>query len=395
MTLAQHPPRRLRLGMVGGGRNGNIGAAHRAAALIDGRWDIVAGCFSRDAEVSRASAADWIIAPERAYDDYRAMAAAEAVRLDRIDAVAIVTPNSTHHPIAMAFLDHGFHVICDKPLANSLADAEELVAATRRAGAIFAVTHTYSGYPMARQARQMIAEGMLGDIRSVVVEYASQYQSAIGVAYDWQDDPAVCGPLGALASTGTHAHHLAEFVTGLRVTELSADLASVVPGHTLDDHATLHLRFENGARGMLWNTTAAPGHENGLAIRVFGSEGGLAWAQEHPNHLRFTARDAQPVTLSRGGFGSGAAAAAWTRVPSGHPEGYLEAFANLYAEIAEAILDRAAGRDGSYLFPTVEAGARGVAMLFAALASSQANAAFVPLEMGTSRVPEPAGSLEK
>ena len=381
MTLGNHPARRLRLGMVGGGQAGNIGISHRTAALMDGRWDLVAGALSRDPDRARASAADWLIAPDRAYVDYIEMAKAEAARPDRIDAVAICTPNSSHYDIALIFLRHGFHIICDKPLTTSPAKAAELVAAAQSAGVIFAVTHTYSGFPMVRMAREMIAAQELGSIRSCAVEYVSQYQTELGNPDDWPNDPAISGPLGVVAGTGTHAHHLAEFVTGLRVTELSADLAVLVPGHRLDDHASMHLRFENGARGHLWNTTIAPGNENGLNIRVYGSKGGLRWHQEHPNQLYHTPLNGQTVILSRGGFQQTPAARDWTRVPSGHPEGYLEAFANLYSEIAEAILARQTGATPQpWLFPTVEDGARGVQFMFAALASSQDGSRFVRLE---------------
>jgi predicted dehydrogenase len=233
---------------------------------------------------------------------------------------------------------------------------------------------------MVRMARDMVAAGEIGEIRSVAVEYVSQYQSESPKVSDWQNDPAQNGPVGVVAGTGTHAHHLAEFVTGLRVLELSADLASLVPGHRLDDHATIHLHFNNGARGYLWNTTIAPGNENGLSLRVFGSKGGLRWSQEHPNQLFHSPLNRQTVVLSRGGFEVSSSARAWTRVPSGHPEGYLEAFANLYTEIADAILDREDGAPaptGGYLFPMVEDGARGVGFMHAALQSSLSGSRFI------------------
>jgi predicted dehydrogenase len=366
--------------MVGGGRGGNIGRSHRTAALMDGRWDVVAGMLSRNPETAAASAADWLIDPDRSYTDVKTMAAREAAREDRIDAVTICTPNNSHHAIACTFLDRGFHVICDKPLTTSMEDALDLVRRTREAGVVFAITHTYSGYPMVRMARDMIAAGDLGEIRSVAVEYVSQYQAELGDANDWQNDPARSGPLGVVAGTGTHAHHIAEFVTGLRLAELSADLSTLVPGHRLEDHATMHLRFDNGARGYLWNTTIALGSENSLSFRVYGSKGGLAWAQEHPNHMIFTRLNDQPRILSRGGFHATASAIAATRTPSGHPEGYLEAFANLYSEIGDAILADGASRPfrpSDYLFPTVEDGARGVRFMFAALESSRLGSRFV------------------
>lgn len=381
MNLSKWATRRLRLGMVGGGQGGNIGTSHRIAALMDGRWELVAGSLSRDVARARASAANWLIAPDRAYSGYAEMAVAEAARPDRIDAVTICTPNSSHHEIAMAFLRQGTHIICDKPLTTSLKKAVELVHAAKVAGVIFAVTHTYSGYPMVRIAREMIAAGELGEIRSCAVEYVSQYQTEMGHSTDWQNDPAISGRLGVVAGTGTHAHHLAEFVTGQRVTELSADLATLVPGHLLDDHATMHLRFDKGARGYLWNTTVAPGNENGLSIRVYGSTGGIAWYQESPNQLQFTRLGHPTQVITRGGPYQTRSAQDWIRVPSGHPEGYLEAFANLYAEIAEAIAARQAGAPLSgHLFPTVEDGARGVRFMLAALASAQDGSRFVRLE---------------
>lgn len=380
MVLATWPRPRLRLGMVGGGLGGNIGVSHRTTALMDGRWDLVAGALSRDAGRARASAEAWQISPERAYTDYATMAAAEAVRADGIDAVTICTPNSGHHPIAMAFLDASIHVICDKPLTVSPDLADELLATARARGRIFAVTHTYSGYPMVRMAREMIAAGELGDIRSCAVEYVSQYQTELGDPDDWQNDPAISGPLGIVAGTGTHAHHLIEFVTGARVVELSADLATLVPGHRLEDHATMHLRFDNGARGYLWNTTVAPGNENGLSFRVYGAKGGLAWHQEHPNHLLHSPLNVPTRILTRGGFGTGPAVRSTSRVPAGHPEGYLEAFANLYAEIADAVWAAKAGLPmPASQFPTVEDGARGVRFMFAARTSAFQNSRFVEL----------------
>ena len=307
------------------------------------------------------------------------MAEREAGREDRIDAVTICTRNDTHHPIARAFLDRGFHVVCDKPLTTSLEDARDLVRASRAAGRRLFVTYTYSGYPMARLARDLIRAGELGEIRSVAVEYVSQYQAEPGDPAHWQNDPALSGPLGVVAGTGTHAFHTAEFVTGLRVEELSADLASLVPGHRLEDHATMHLRFDNGARGHLWNTTIAPGNENGLGFRVHGSGGGLSWHQEHPNHLRFAPTGRQSRILTRGGFETSAAADAATRVPAGHPEGYLEAFANLYAEIADLLQPAGGTARGESLCPTVEIGARGVAFMLAALESNRAESRFVRL----------------
>jgi predicted dehydrogenase len=377
--------KRLRLGMVGGGLRCNIGRSHRAAALLDGRWDLVAGALSRDPEVNRASAARWLIAPDRIYDRPDLMARAEAERDDGIDAVTICTTNDTHHAIACAFLDAGIPVICDKPLAISVEEANDLEARAEREGAFFAVTYNYSGYPLVRMAREMIARGDLGTVRSVAVEYLSEYQAGPDDGH-WQTDPARSGPLGVVAGTGSHAFHLTEFVTGLRITELSAELSSLVAGRRLDDHATMHLRFSNGARGHLWCTTVALGNENGLSFRVFGSKGSLAWSQEQPNHMIFARLGEQPRTLTRGGYDGTPAALAATRLPSGHPEGYLEAFANLYSEIADAIAAGQAAPAREWLFPTVADGARGVRLMFAALRSAQSDSRFVSTELAGSRL---------
>ena len=369
--------------MVGGGSRGNIGRSHRAAALMDGRWDVVAGALSRDFEVTKASAKAWLIPADRAYANPEAMAEQESRREDRIDAVTICTTNESHYEIACTFIGKGIHVICDKPLTISLEKAEDLVRRTRGSGVLFAVTHNYSGYPMVRMAREMVARGDLGTIRSVAVEYVSQYQTQLNNDPDWQNDPARSGPLGVVAGTGTHAHHLAEFMTGLRITELSADLSSLVEGHRLDDHATMHLRFSNGARGSLWCTTIAPGNENGLRIRIYGSLGGLEWSQEHPNHMKFTRTNEQPTILSRGGFDLTATAMAATRLPSGSPEGYIEAFANLYGDIADAIWLRLLHEPlpAPAIFPTVEDGARGVRFMFAALESARSESRFVTINL--------------
>lgn len=378
MALATWPRPRLRLGMVGGGLGGNIGSAHRSAALLDGRWDLVAGALSRDPQRGRDSAAVWQIAPDRAYAGAAEMAAAEAPRPDGIQAVTICTPNADHHGSAMAFLQAGIHVICDKPLTTSPDLARELAAAAEEKALVFAVTHTYSGYPMVRAARRMIAEGRIGQVRSVAVEYLSQYQT--NGASGWQNDPDQNGPLGAVAGTGTHAHHLAEFVTGLRVTELSADLARLGPGNRLDDHATMHLRFSNGARGLLWNSTVAVGNENGLSIRVHGEKGGLSWHQERPEFLSYTPFGGALRVLQRGSDEIDPGDTEPSRLPAGHPEGYLEAFANLYSEIADTIQARLDGVEPpSSVFPTVEDGVRGVLFMHAALESSRHGSRFVPL----------------
>ncbi len=331
--------RRLRLGMVGGGREALIGAVHRIAARLDDQYELVAGALSADPERARLSAADLHIAPERSYARFDEMARAEAARPDGIDVISIVTPNHLHHPVARAFLDAGIDVICDKPMTRTLEEAEDLVAAVTRSGRVFVLTHNYTGYPMARQAREMARSGELGTIRLVQVEYpqdwlttnleqTGQKQAA------WRTDPARSGVGGSLGDLGTHAFNLAEFVTGLRCVEVATDAARFVTGRALDDNAHVLLRFEGGARGMLWSSQVAPGNANALRLRVYGTAGGLAWAQEEPNILLHTPLNEAPRVITRAGPAVGPAASQATRIPAGHPEGYLEGFAQLYRDAA-------------------------------------------------------------
>lgn len=375
---------KIRLGMVGGGEGAFIGAVHRMAARLDDQYELVAGALSATPEKARASGAALGLDPDRTYDDYVTMAAAEAARKNGIEAVSIVTPNHLHAEIARTFLQAGIHVICDKPLCNSLAEAEALAALVARTGRVFCLTHNYSGYPMVRQARAMVAEGAIGQVRVVQVEYAQAWltdalESTGQKQAAWRTDPARAGGGGAIGDIGTHAYHLAGFVTGLACAELCADLSSFVPGRVLDDNAHILLRYAGGARGLLWCSQVAPGNENALRLRVYGATGGLEWAQEHPNQLRFTRHGEPPTVIARGAPGAGPAAARVTRIPSGHPEGYLEAFATLYTEAAAAIR---AARDGAApapetLFPSVADGVAGVAFIEAALRSAKAGAAWV------------------
>jgi predicted dehydrogenase len=383
-TASGAAPRRLRLGMVGGGRGAFIGGVHRIAARLDDRFELVAGMLSRDAANARASAADLHIDAGRAYTDFAAMAQAEAARPDGIDVVAIVTPNSSHHAIAKAFLGAGIHVICDKPLTTTVADALDLVAAVRASNRVFALTHNYTGYPMVRQARAMVAAGELGPIRVVQVEYPQDWLStpleATGQKQaGWRTDPAQAGAAGSLGDLGTHAHNISEFVTGLRVEAVSAELTSFIPGRRVDDHAQVMLRFGGGARGLLWSSQVCPGNENALRLRVYGERAGLEWAQEHPNQLRFAPLGEAPRILARGVGALHPAASHATRIPSGHPEGYLEAFAQLYRDTAEQItarLEKRACDPAASLVPTVEDGARAVKFLEAAIESSRAGGAW-------------------
>ena len=376
--------RRLRLGMVGGGPGGFIGAVHRIAARLDDRFELVAAALSSNAERGRAAALDLYIAPDRAYGSFAEMAAAEASRKDRIDVVSIVTPNHLHYPAAKAFLDAGFHVICDKPLTTTLEDALDLAATVRRTGLLFAVTHNYTGHPMVRQAREMVANGELGPIRVVQVEYAQDWLSTplekTGQKQAlWRTDPALSGPGGSLGDIGTHAYNLACFVSGLTCQELAAELTSFVPGRRVDDNVQIMLRFAEGARGLLWASQVAPGNQNNLRLRIFGEKAGIEWRQEDPNGLWFAALGKAPSLIYRAGPAASPVAAHASRVPSGHPEGYLEAFAQLYADMAEQISARIEGRPAdpsSLLVPTVDDGVAGMRFISAVVDSSRRNAAW-------------------
>jgi len=374
--------RRLRLGMVGGGRGAFIGAVHRLAARMDDRWELVAGALSADPERAVASAADLHIAPDRAYRSYAEMAVAEAQRADRIDAVAIVTPNHMHFGPARTFLEAGIDVICDKPLTSTLDDALELQRVVASSGRFFGLTHNYTAHPLIRQAREMVANGDLGDIRVVQVEYpqdwlATKLEDSGQKQAAWRTDPARSGAAGSTGDIGTHAFNLAEFVTGLEVESLSADLSSLVAGRLLDDNAGMLLRFAGGARGMLWASQVAVGNENNVRLRVYGSRAALDWHQEQPNWMTYTVLGQPPQLIRRAGAGASAVAGHASRVPAGHPEGYLEAFAQLYRDFAEQIAARREGRAPdplSTVTPGIEAGVRGMRFITAAVASSRADA---------------------
>ncbi|MEM9583065.1 MAG: Gfo/Idh/MocA family oxidoreductase [Pseudomonadota bacterium] len=374
----------IRIGMVGGGKDAFIGAVHRHAARLDGKYQFVAGALSSTPERSRESGAALGLAPDRCYATFEEMADREARRFDGIEAVSIVTPNHMHYAAAKPFLSRGIHVICDKPLTSTLEDAKGLVALAEASRSLFILTHNYTGYPMVRQAREMIAAGRIGKIRVVQVEYAQDW---LTIAEEnkqaaWRTDPARTGLGGSTGDIGTHAFNLACFVTGLEVESLAADIQAFVPGRQVDDNAHVMLRFAGGARGMLWCSQVAPGNENGLRIRVYGESGGLEWAQEDPNYLTYTPFGAPQQLITRGGAGAGEAANRVTRIPAGHPEGYLEGFANIYAEAAEAIIAARTGARVSddVLYPTVLDGLRGVQFISACVASSTQNAAWIDLD---------------
>lgn len=373
--------------MIGGGRGSFIGAVHRMAARLDDRFELVAGVFSSDPERAAASGADLLLGEDRSYRSLDDLVRMESQRADRIDAAVVVTPNHLHHRISRQLLEARFHVICDKPLANTVAEAEDLVDIATRRERVLAVTYNYSGYPLVRQAREMVACGDLGELRLVQVEYAqgwlTQPLEATGNKQAaWRIDPDRAGVAGALGDIGSHAFHLAEFVTGQPVSRVAADLSTHVPGRRLDDNAQVLLRFEGGARGALWASQVAVGIENGLRLRIFGDKAGIEWSQEAPNHLRVARLGTPPVLMTRGGPGLGAAAMQATRIPSGHPEGFIEAFAQIYSDIAD-LIEAAEGwrkpTDPPHLSSTGQDGARGVRFIHAAVESSGRDAAWVSL----------------
>ena len=379
--------RRIRLGMVGGGEGAFIGVVHRFALRMDDQFELVAGALASSADKAQRSGRALGLADDRIYSDFIEMAQAEAARPDGIEAVSIVTPNHMHAPVAEAFLNVGIHVICDKPLATTSADARRLQALAAEKQLVFAVTYNYSGYPMVRQARQMVQEGLLGEIRVVQVEYSQDWltepiEGGGQKQADWRTDPSRAGAGGCIGDIGTHAYQLAHFITGLDATELLAELSTFVAGRRLDDNAQVMLRYANGARGTLWASQVAPGNENNLRIRIYGASGGLEWKQEFPNQLRWSPFGQPTQTIARGTGAAGAAATRVTRIPSGHPEGYLEAFGTLYSEIAQAIRARRAGADAldpAVQYPTVVDGVHGVVFVETVVQSAAAGGTWVPV----------------
>ena len=363
--------RKIRMGMVGGGRGAFIGGVHRMAAALDGHIDLVCGAFSSDSEKSRLSGQDLYLPEDRVYDSYSQMILTEKelpVGV-RMDFVSIVTPNHMHFGPAKMALENGFHVVCDKPLCLSIKEAEELVDLVNKTGLIFALTHNYTGYPMVKQAKAMIRKGELGHIRKVIVEYPQGWLSTLLEADAnakqaiWRTDPNQSGAAGSMGDIGTHAENLAEYITGLKISEMCADLSIFVPGRKLDDDGNVLLRFENGAKGVLHASQICNGEENNLNIRVYGEKGGIAWRQMEPNTLTVMYQD-KPSTIYRTGWaGLEREAIAHTRIPAGHPEGYLEAFANIYRNFAFCIQARLSGEEVDPLytdFPSIEDGLRGM-----------------------------------
>ncbi len=382
--------RKIRMGMVGGGRGAFIGAVHRMAANLDGKIELVAGCFSSDPEKSKLSGQDFFLDPSRVYSSYAEMAKAEAALPlgERIDFVTIVARNDLHYPVAKAFLEAGIHIVCEKPLAFSLAEAKELKKLVDQSGLVFALTHNYTGYPMVKEARAMVKAGKLGRILKIVAEYPQGYavgalkEQADTAISNWRMDPSVAGISNCIGDIGSHAENLARYITGLELEEIAADLNTFIPGRPLDDDGSMLVRYEGGARGVLYASQISTGDENNLNIRVYGTEASLEWHQEHPNELTVKFADAPRQIWRRGNSYNGAEATKNTRLPFGHPEAFIEAFANIYLAAAEAIADSLAGtypRPEGYDFPTIDDGVEGMAFIEAAVKSSKANAAWTPV----------------
>lgn len=378
------------MGMVGGGRGAFIGGVHRMAAALDGQIELVCGAFSGDPEKSKASGADLFLPPDRVYGSYAEMIEKEKQLPEgvRMDFISIVTPNHVHFGPAKMALENGFHVVCDKPLSFNMEEALELEALVEKTGLIFALTHNYTGYPMVKQARAMVSHGDLGEIRKVVVEYpqgwlATRIEESGQKQADWRTDPTRSGIAGAMGDIGTHAENLAEYITGLQITEVCADLTAFVKGRKLDDDGNVLLRFHNGAKGVLHASQISVGEENNLNIRVYGEKGGLEWHQMEPNTLVAKWLD-KPTQLLRTGVGElYPEAGAHTRIPAGHPEGYLEAFASIYRNFAYCVQARLAGKspDPLYVdFPTVSDGVRGMRFIERVVASSNSSEKWLPFD---------------
>lgn len=385
---ASHPPRRLRYAMVGGGRDAFIGAVHRKAAALDGQIELVAGALSSSPDKARASGRDLFLADDRNHGSWQDLLADELRRSpqDRIDFVSIVTPNHLHYPVAQAFVEAGFHVVCDKPLVHTGAQARDLVAAVQKQGTAFGVTYNYTGYPLVRQMRHMVQNGAIGTVRKVVVEYhqgwlATAVEDGSSKQAAWRVDPSRSGAAGAMGDIGSHAENLLSTVTGLEIESLCADLSAMGAGRTLDDDGNMLLRLKGGARGVLIASQICIGSENDLRLRVSGTTGSLVWCQENPNQLIHAPLDGPPCLLTRASAGLCESAQRASRLPAGHPEGFIEAFANVYLGIAADIRARLQGVAADPLaadYPRVEDGARGVHFIETVLESSRSTQKWTP-----------------
>ena len=380
--------RKLRMGMVGGGRGAFIGAVHRMASRLDGEIELVAGCFSSDPKKSRLSGEDLHLDPARVYATYEEMARAEAAlpENERIDFVSIVTRNNTHFAVAKTFLEAGIHVVCDKPLAYTFTEAKKLREVVRKTGKVFALTHNYTGYPMVKEAREWVRTGRIGKVLKIEVEYPQGYaitaldQKADGAISNWRMDPNVAGTSNCMGDIGTHAENLARYITGLSIDEICADLSTFIPKRPLDDDGNCLVRYKGGAKGILFASQISNGDENNLNIRVWGTKGSLEWYQEHPNELVFKAVDQPRQVYRRGNAYLSDIAKANSRTPFGHQEAFIEAFANVYRAAATAIADKVAGRKapkGGYDFPTIDDGVEGMAFIDAVVKSAKRGAKWV------------------
>lgn len=383
-------PRKLRMGMVGGGRDAFIGAVHRAAAHLDGQVELTAGCFSSDAEKSRLSGEDLFVPSERIYAGYEEMAQAEAAlpTEKRIDFVSVVTPNHMHAPVAKAFLKAGIHVVCDKPMTATLDEAKELREAASQSDALFFLTHNYTGYPMVKEARQRVAGGEIGKILKIVVEYPQDWlldsiESEGQKQASWRTNPDKAGASCCIGDIGTHAENLARYITGLKIESLCAEFTSFVPGRRLEDDGNMLVRYKGGAKGILYASQISAGEENNLHIRIYGTKGSLTWRQEDPNELKFVKKGHPAQILRRGNDYLGEEAKRFSRIPAGHPEAFIEAFANLYLEVFRAIRDRLGDKKTTtpYDVPMIDDGVYGMAFIQCAVASAASQEKWTPFHL--------------
>ncbi len=381
-------PRKLRMGMVGGGRDALIGAVHRRAALLETNVEFVAGCLASTPEKARASGKDLYLRDDRNYGTYQEMIEKESglPEEERIDFVSVVTPNHMHYPIAKAFVEAGFNVACDKPMVHTVEQALDLVEAVKRRGSVFMVTHNYTGYPMVKQARYLVQSGKLGEIRKIIVEYPqgwllNRVELEGSKQADWRTDPKRSGVSGCIGDIGSHCENLVSYVTGMELESICADLTAFAPGRQLDDDGNILLRFKGGAKGILTASQICPGQENSLRLRVWGTVAGLEWYQEDPNYLHLRSNDGPEQIWTRGSGYNCEAAAAASRLPTGHPEGFIEGFANIYKNFCDTIRARKLGIEPTPImldFPTVEDGARGVFFINRAVESSASDEKWTP-----------------